>query len=207
MAVKWLALRGPFTAGSWQALNGRQMATLKRAICDKKWLAMLPFLPFVALTETTNGPFMSCLLGWSTLEDRRREARLTLFYKIVKGEIAVSSEDIHLETADRQTRSTHKFKFKTKSASTSNLSNFVTHKTLRTGTHYTSFCGGCGLKRLLQVSPRTSEAAGYLSHMRLHYPPHRYTILPEEVNQLSYEIERLSNLVPTSASTGTGTST
>ena len=50
-------------AGSWQALNGRQMATLKRAICDKKWLAMLPFLPFVALTETTNGPFMSCLLG------------------------------------------------------------------------------------------------------------------------------------------------
>ena len=63
MAVKWLALRGPFTAGSWQALNGRQMATLKRAICDKKWLAMLPFLPFIALTETTNGPFMSCLLG------------------------------------------------------------------------------------------------------------------------------------------------
>ena len=63
MAVKWLALRGPFTAGSWQALNGRQMATLKWAICDKKWLAMLPFLPFVALTETTNGPFMSCLLG------------------------------------------------------------------------------------------------------------------------------------------------
>ena len=40
-----------------------KMATLKRAICDKKWLAMLPFLPFVALTETTNGPFMSCLLG------------------------------------------------------------------------------------------------------------------------------------------------
>ena len=63
MAGKWLALRGPFTAGSWQALNGRQMATLKRAICDNKWLAMLPFLPFVALTETTNGPFMSCLLG------------------------------------------------------------------------------------------------------------------------------------------------
>ena len=68
MAVKWLALRGPFTAGSWQALNGRQMATLKRAICDKKWLAMLPFLPFVALTETTNGPFMSCLLGYSINE-------------------------------------------------------------------------------------------------------------------------------------------
>ena len=67
MAVKWLALRGPFTADSWQALNGRQMATLKRAICDKKWLAMLPFLPFVALTETTNGPFMSCLLGYCTL--------------------------------------------------------------------------------------------------------------------------------------------
>ena len=70
-------------------------------------------------------------LGWSTLEDRRREARLTLFYKIVKGEIAVSSEDIYLELADRQTRSTHKFKYKTKSASTSNLSNFVTHNTIK----------------------------------------------------------------------------
>ena len=67
MAEKWLALRGPFTAGSWQALNGRQMATLKRAICDNKWLAMLPFLPFVALTETTNGPFMSCLLGMAAI--------------------------------------------------------------------------------------------------------------------------------------------
>ena len=43
-----------------QSLVCRQMATLKRAICDKKWLAILPF---VALTETTNGPFMSCLLG------------------------------------------------------------------------------------------------------------------------------------------------
>ena len=64
-------------------------------------------------------------------EDRRREARLTLFYKIVKVEIAVSSEDIHLETADRRTRSTHKFKFKTKSATTSNLSNFVTHGTIK----------------------------------------------------------------------------
>ena len=50
-------------AGSRRALNGRKMATLKRAICDKKWLAMLPLVPFVALTETTNGPFMSCLLG------------------------------------------------------------------------------------------------------------------------------------------------
>ena len=111
-------------------------------------------------------------LGWPTLEDRRREARLTLFYKIVKGEIAVSSEDIHLETADRRTRSTHKFKFKTKSATTSNLSNFVTHRTIKDWNPCTtSFCGECGLKRLLQVSPRTSEAAGYLSHMRPHYPP------------------------------------
>ena len=79
MAVKWLALRGPFTAGSWQALNGRQMATLKRAICDKKWLAMLPFLPFVALTETTNGPFMSCLLGF-----------LFYYVNLPKGELLVN---------------------------------------------------------------------------------------------------------------------
>ena len=55
MADKWLAWSGPLMAGSWRALNGRKMATLKRAICDKKWLAMLSF---VALTETTNGPFM-----------------------------------------------------------------------------------------------------------------------------------------------------
>ena len=48
-------------------------------------------------------------LGWSSLEDWRREARLTLFYKIVKGETVVSLEDIHLELADRRTRSFHKF--------------------------------------------------------------------------------------------------
>ena len=38
-------------------------------------------------------------LGWSTLEDRRREARLTLFYKIVVGGhppgISRPSDDIH----------------------------------------------------------------------------------------------------------------
>ena len=75
MAAKWLALRGAFTAGSWQALNGRQMATLKRAICDKKWLAMLPFLPFVALTETTNGPFMACLLGMLLIKGQMTTSR------------------------------------------------------------------------------------------------------------------------------------
>ena len=81
MAVKWLALRGPFAAGSCQALNDRQMATLKQAICDKKWLAMLPFLPFVALTETTNGPFMSCLLGYpdNTVESSQGTVREVQF--------------------------------------------------------------------------------------------------------------------------------
>ena len=52
-------------------------------------------------------------LGWSNVEDRRREARLTIFYKIVKGEIMGSLEDIHLELADCRTRSSHKFKYKT----------------------------------------------------------------------------------------------
>ena len=32
MAEKWLAWSGPFTAGSQQALNGREMARLKWAI-------------------------------------------------------------------------------------------------------------------------------------------------------------------------------
>ena len=106
-------------------------------------------------------------LGWSSLEDWRREARLTLFYKIMKGEIAVLSEDIHLELADQRTRSSHKFKYKTKSASNSNSSNFVTHKTIKDW----NSLPGRGLKRLFQVSSRTSEAAGYLRHMRPNYPP------------------------------------
>ena len=44
-------------------------------------------------------------VGWSTLEDFRREVDLTLFYKIVKGEIVVSSSNFHLELTDRRTRS------------------------------------------------------------------------------------------------------
>ena len=109
-------------------------------------------------------------LAWSNLEDRGKEAHLTLCHKLVKGEILVLSEDIHLKSADHQRRSSHKFRYKTKSASTSNLSNFVTHKTIKDWNSLPAY----------RWWTRTQAVASSLAlHIWVHAPslsPHRYFI-------------------------------
>ena len=51
-------------------------------------------------------------LGLDPLKERRKNARLTLMYKIVHGLVAVSVDDIGLEWADTRTRASHQFKLK-----------------------------------------------------------------------------------------------
>ena len=52
-------------------------------------------------------------LGWQSLEGRRQDQRLGLFYKIINGFASVETEDI-LTPADSRTttRKNHSFKFK-----------------------------------------------------------------------------------------------
>ena len=50
-------------------------------------------------------------LDWSPLKDRRRDIRLTLLFKIVKGKVAVQAEG-SLVPADSRTRSSHGYKFR-----------------------------------------------------------------------------------------------
>ena len=50
-------------------------------------------------------------LGWQSLDGRRQDPRLVLFYKIINGLASVETEDI-LTPADSCTRKNHSFKFK-----------------------------------------------------------------------------------------------
>ena len=50
-------------------------------------------------------------LGWQSLDGRRQDQRLVLFYKIINGLASVETEDI-LTPADSHTRKNHSFKFK-----------------------------------------------------------------------------------------------
>ena len=50
-------------------------------------------------------------LGWQSLDDRRQDQRLVLFFKIINGLASVETEDI-LTPADSRTRKNHSFKFK-----------------------------------------------------------------------------------------------
>ena len=50
-------------------------------------------------------------LGWQSLDGRRQDQRLVLFYKIINGLASVETEDI-LKPADSRTRKNHSFKFK-----------------------------------------------------------------------------------------------
>ena len=79
---------------------------------------------------TSSVTSMLARLGWKNLQDRRRELRLALLYKIVKGHVAVSADDLYLEKADKRTRANHPHKFKTKAASTKELKNFFTHRSI-----------------------------------------------------------------------------
>ena len=69
-------------------------------------------------------------LGWKNLEDRRRDVRLALLFKIVHGQVAVSVDDIHLTKADSRTRAKHPHKYRHKPANTTELQNFFTHRTI-----------------------------------------------------------------------------
>ena len=53
-------------------------------------------------------------LGWDSLESRRCNARLTLFYKIVNGLVAVNPNDF-LTNGDTRTRSDNHRKFRVRS--------------------------------------------------------------------------------------------
>ena len=61
-------------------------------------------------------------LGWDRLEERRRELRLTIMFKIVHGLIKVPSTDI-LVPADTRTRSNHPYKYKQIRANTEEYRN------------------------------------------------------------------------------------
>ena len=50
-------------------------------------------------------------LGWQSLDSRRQDQRLFLFYKIINRLASVETEDI-LTPADSRTRKNHSFKFK-----------------------------------------------------------------------------------------------
>ena len=50
-------------------------------------------------------------LGWQSLDGRRQDQRLVLFYKIINGLASAETEDI-LTPADSRTRKNHSFKFK-----------------------------------------------------------------------------------------------
>ena len=55
------------------------------------------------------------------MNDRRRDLRLALLYKVVTGHVAVGPDQIGLVAADNRTRASHRFKFRAMGASSSGL--------------------------------------------------------------------------------------
>ena len=51
-------------------------------------------------------------LGWKQLEDRRKDLRLALLYKIVHGHVAVPVDALKLEAPDPRTREKHNYTYK-----------------------------------------------------------------------------------------------
>ena len=69
-------------------------------------------------------------LGWSNLEDRRRDLRLALLYKICTGHVGISPEDIGLEPGDGRTRANHHHKLRATGGRNSNYVNSFAVRTV-----------------------------------------------------------------------------
>ena len=61
---------------------------------------------------TSSVTAMLAELGWKRLEDRRKDLRLALLYKIVHGHVAVPVDALNLEPPDPRTRKKHKYTYK-----------------------------------------------------------------------------------------------
>ena len=71
-----------------------------------RWINGLP--PF----DQTKIKLLLSDTGLDSLEHRRRDARVTMLYKMVHGLVNISTEELGLEPADQRTRASHRHKFK-----------------------------------------------------------------------------------------------
>ena len=69
-------------------------------------------------------------LKLDTLESRRHQLRLSLFYKIVHRDVAVTTKDLGIEKADRRSRANHKHKYREKGGRTDGLKFSMVHRTI-----------------------------------------------------------------------------
>jgi hypothetical protein len=69
-------------------------------------------------------------LGLESLEDRRKNQRLLMLYKIMHGVVALTPSELDLELANKRTRAAHNFKLNTLRATTNELKNSFVHKTI-----------------------------------------------------------------------------
>ena len=73
---------------------------------------------------------MLSTLGWNQLEKRQRDVRLALLFKVVHGQVEVTTDDLYLTKADSRTRANHPYKYHVKGADTKELQNCFTHRTI-----------------------------------------------------------------------------
>ena len=79
---------------------------------------------------TSSVTTMLAELGWKNLADRRRDLRLALLYKIVHGHVAVPTDSLNLTLKDTRTRANHPFAYRHPRATTNELKNFFTSRTI-----------------------------------------------------------------------------
>ena len=69
-------------------------------------------------------------LGFKHLQERRRDLRLALLFKVVSGKVGITTEDLDLVKADGRTRANHGFKFRTFNSKTTARRQFFTARTI-----------------------------------------------------------------------------
>ena len=69
-------------------------------------------------------------LGWRGLEYWRRDPRLALLFKVIKGHVAVTAQTLDLTKADSRTWANHPHKLRTPRARTKSLQSFITHRSI-----------------------------------------------------------------------------
>ena len=69
-------------------------------------------------------------LGLANLQDRRRDLRLTLLFKVVTGHVGVEPKEIGLIEADQRTRKNHRFKYRVLDPKTDPYKFYITARSI-----------------------------------------------------------------------------
>ena len=95
-----------YASAAWDPFLKKDIIALERAQRKAARFCSQNYDRYASVTDMIKD------LGWTTLETRRRQSRLTLMYKLTHGVIDIDTRKYLIQHSESRTRGPHQFKFR-----------------------------------------------------------------------------------------------